>query len=104
MSVIKPIISKVESDGINDEVIILLKKARSHFIEDTPDPLVTRLLRMTYEHLEKHSDFKINYLEEAENSTEQLTYLLSLMTDAKHNLNREELQEIKALFFEIGQK
>lgn len=104
MSVIQAIIDKVNETGINDEVIILMKKARPHFINEAPDPLVTRLLRMTYEHIEKNNDYKINFLEESEDSKEQLVYLLSLLTDAKHHLNREELQEIKELFFEVGQK
>jgi len=103
-NVIQPIIDKVTESGISDEVIILMKKARPYYIDQTPDPLVARLLRMTYEHIEKNNDYKINFLEESEDSKEQLNYLLSLLTDAKHHLNREELQEIKELFFEVGQK
>lgn len=94
--------------GIESESLIKdLKKLRPYAIEEE-DPTLTRVIRMTYEHLESNGTFDIPMLPEedpenegefiaqeleegADENVESLNYLLSIMLDRENKFNREEL-------------
>lgn len=83
-----------------------LKELRPYAIEDK-NPLLAKVIRLTYEHIEEYQTFDIPIPEDepiegfeeeelptAEASPEEsLDYLLSLMTDSDNKLNEQELRE-----------
>jgi len=104
----------------------LLKDLRPYFKDVIKDPLVTKLLRMSYQHMEKTGGYSIKILsateeefdeegnkiepevveEETEPATEveEFVYMMELMKRADHPLNREELTQVRDLFRAAGQK
>ncbi len=116
----KDILKEIEENGAGSEKLIqLLMELREHFIE-SEDPTVTKVLRLTAEHLEENGNFELNILsdvqvnEEAEatdegleesatgeelleefSAEENLKYLMTLVMDAQNKYNREELFEIR---------
>ncbi len=98
-----------------DKLIDGLKKLRPYAIEDE-NPTLTKVIRLTYEHIEAHGTFNIPIPEEepveemvgedgeevekpvpasiegnAEAQLESLNYLLSIMTDARNKTNAADL-------------
>jgi hypothetical protein len=69
------------------------------------DPLVTKVLRLTYEYLQENESFDIQaqYDEDEEGNeypieiedNENLLYLLNLLKNADHKLNREEIKDYR---------
>lgn len=109
MEVLDNIIKKVESDGISKELAPMLMELRPHYMEKDIDPLVTRLLRMTANHIEATGTYHIRQLEVDEEEPNpdpqaELAYFLQLCQNPKHPANREELTEIKLQYFERGEK
>jgi hypothetical protein len=59
--------------------------------------LVTRALRLAWQHLESNETFALNYLlEEDENATsdDNLLYMLNLCLKSENTYNRDELREM----------
>lgn len=103
------IIKKLESEGITKELSPMLMELRPHYMETEVDPLVTRLLRMTANHIEATGTYHIRQLEVEEEEQNpdpkaELAYFLQLCQKPNHPANREELTEIKLQFFERGEK
>jgi len=87
-----------------------LKKLRQ-FAIDEEDPTLTKVIRLTYEHLEENDTFNIAIPAELavdeeseeelepvatppqndEERVESLNYLFSIMSDARNKMNREDL-------------
>ena len=107
------LINKVQVDllkkGFNAETLIAdLKKLREYSLEEG-NPVLTKALRLTYEHLEENGAFLIPIpddepVEEGEevisdrkagneNNLESLEYLLSLFGDLKNKNNILDLKE-----------
>jgi hypothetical protein len=69
------------------------------------DPLVTKVLRLTYEYLQENDAFDIQaqYDEDEDGNeypleiedNENLLYLLNLLINADHKLNREEIKDYR---------
>ena len=69
------------------------------------DPLVTKVLRLTYEYLAEHENFEVEaqYDEDEEGNEypieieakENLLYLLNLLKNAEHKINREEIKDYR---------
>ena len=69
------------------------------------DPLVTKVLRLTYEYLteKKSFDIEAQYEEDEEGNEypleiedkENLLYLLNLLKNAEHKINREEIKDYR---------
>jgi len=84
----------------------MLLELRQFFIE-SEDPTVTKVLRLTAEHLAENGSFALNIRtdvresEEGEAAIEEyspeenLSYLIGLCMDATNKYNREELYEIR---------
>ncbi len=106
------LINKIQVDlfknGFDAEKIVAdLKKLREYSLEENI-PVLTKALRLTYEHIEANGAFLIpipddepldgeevdNTLENAgENNLESLEYLISLFSDLSHKNNIADLRE-----------
>ncbi|HYD91896.1 MAG TPA: hypothetical protein VEA37_10470 [Flavobacterium sp.] len=112
------LINKIQVDllkkGFDAETLIAdLKKLREYSLEEG-NPVLTKALRLTYEHLEENGAFLIPIpddepVEEGvevisdsnlsnENNLESLEYLLSLFTDLKNKNNILDLKEYNKAF------
>ena len=58
------------------------------------DPLITRSIRLVYEHLESNSGWEFQTLEDSEEVEENLSYLVSLYAKSENKYNRDEIREI----------
>lgn len=95
--ILEKIQKTVEKDGINaDKLIPELQKAREYALKEE-DPLVTRALRLAWQHLESNGGFEVAFLEEAETQEENFTYMISLMEKCENTYNRDELREMTNL-------
>ena len=99
------IIAKVEKKGLKaPKLIEELKELREYALKEQ-DPLVTKVLRLTYEYLADNESFDVQaqYDEDEEGneypieieSTENLLYLLNLLKNADHKINREEIKDYR---------
>lgn len=78
-----------------EALISLLKELRPRAIE-IENPLVTKILRMTYEHLAEYGDFLIAYVEPDEvGGVSNFEYMIQLLEDPDNKYNREELQSYR---------
>ncbi|MDZ4667912.1 MAG: hypothetical protein SGJ00_08505 [bacterium] len=84
------------SDYNKNKVIELLKALRENFKANLNEPGYVRMIRLAYEDLEANGDYTFLFLEE-DGGKENLEYLVDLLGDYSHKLNREELQEIRNL-------
>jgi len=129
MEKLDAIIEEANKNGFTPQLIEMLKEIRPHYKDLVKDPLITRLLRMSYEHIEKTKSFDIQILsaleedeeemeeleehgkeKEAEveeeiesNPVEEFVYMVELIKKPKHPINRDELRHIKKLFKAAGQ-
>jgi hypothetical protein len=99
------IIKKVEEHGLEaPNLIDDLKELRQQALLEQ-DPLVVKVLRLTYEYLAENScfDLKAQYEEDEEGNeypveiedNENLLYLLNLLKNAEHKINREEIKDYR---------
>ena len=99
------IIEKVEKKGILAEGLINdLKELRELALKEQ-DPLVVKVLRLTYEFLAEREAFNVQgqFEEDEEGSEypleiedkENLLYLLDLLKKADHKINREEIKDYR---------
>jgi hypothetical protein len=99
------IIKKVEEHGLEaPNLIDDLKELRRQALLEQ-DPLVVKVLRLTYEYLAENScfDLKAQYEEDEEGNeypveiedNENLLYLLNLLKNAEHKINREEIKDYR---------
>lgn len=99
------VISKVEKKGLEASKLIDDIKELREFALKEQDPLVTKVLRLTYEYLGENQAFDIQaqYEEDEEGNEypleiddkENLLYLLNLLKNADHKINREEIKDYR---------
>lgn len=99
------IIAKVEKDGFSAEGLIEDLKGLREYALKEQDPLVVKVLRLTYEFLEDREAFDVKgqYEEDEEGNeypleiedNENLLYLLNLLKKADHKINREEIKDYR---------
>src|SRR5690606_11477777 len=118
VALIEKLKSIVDKKGIiKDDVVKLLTELRPHFIEQN-EPLVTRVIRLTAEYIDDRGTFDINLLAEEDEDgeideeidmesddsfndvKENFLYLLDLFAHPENNVNKEELQRIKAIYID----
>lgn len=103
---LESIIKNVEKDGVNAKNIIEdLKELREYALKEQ-DPLVTKVLRLSYECIGEKNAFGIQaqYEEDEEENeypieiedNDNLLYLLSLLKNADHKINREEIKDYRS--------
>jgi hypothetical protein len=105
----KEIIAEITKNGSGSAGLVdMLLELRQFFIE-SEDPTVTKVLRLTAEHLAENGSFALNIrtdVKESEDGVEEaaleeytpeenLSYLIGLCMDATNKYNREELFEIR---------
>jgi hypothetical protein len=112
------LINKIQLDlfkkGFNAETLITdLKKLREYSLEEQ-NPVLTKAIRLTYEHLEANGAFLIPIPDDEpvdeetelvtgsessnENNMESLEYLISLFSDLSHKNNILDLREYNKAF------
>lgn len=112
------LINKIQLDlfkkGFNAETLITdLKKLREYSLEEQ-NPVLTKAIRLTYEHLEANGAFLIAIPDDepvdeetelvkgeeatSENNMESLEYLISLFSDLSHKNNLLDLREYNKAF------
>ena len=100
------IIAKVEKDGVLASGLIDDLKALRTLALKEEDPLVVKVLRLTYEFLEDRNAFSVQgqFDEDEEGNEypieiedqENLVYLLNLLLKAEHKINREEVKDYRS--------
>lgn len=99
------IITKVEKDGVKASKLVEdLKELREYALKEQ-DPLVTKVLRLSYEYLTENKSFDVQaqYEEDEEENeypieiedNDNLLYLLNLLKNAEHKINREEIKDYR---------
>ena len=106
IKLIDKILANLDKTGINtDKLIDDIKQLRTYALE-AEIPLVVKVLRLTYEHIEENSSFLIPILVdedadaevEVENEpVESLKYLLSLIKNLNNKINISDLKEYREL-------
>jgi len=91
---IEKIIKDIEKNSVNVETIVPLLKELREMAKLEQDPLITRSLRLVYEHLEAKGGWEFQTLEDSEEVEENLTYLMSLYSKSDNKYNRDEIREI----------
>jgi hypothetical protein len=99
------IIEKVEKEGILAEGLTNELRELREFALKEQDPLVTKVIRLTYEYLEENEAYDVQgQFEEDEEGNEypieiedqeNLLYLLNLLKNADHKINREEIKDYR---------
>lgn len=93
-TILEKIQKHVEKNGIQpDKLIPLLQQAREFALKEE-DPLLTRALRLCWQHLEANEAFDLTYLEDGESTEENFTYLISLAIKSENTYNRDEIREM----------
>jgi hypothetical protein len=93
-TILEKILKQVEKNGIQpDKLIPLLQQVREFALKEE-DPLLTRALRLCWQHLEANEGFDLTYLEDGETTEENFTYLISLAIKSENTYNRDEIREM----------
>ena len=91
---LEKLIGIVDSEGIQTGKLIKPLQEIREIAKQEKDPLVTRALRLAWQHLEANESFNIPLAEEIETETENLSYFLSLCIKNENDFNREDLREM----------
>lgn len=101
-AILETTISDIEKNGLDAEkVATILRDIRPMALTEK-DPLLTRAIRLTYEHLEENKDFELECLEESENASENLVYFLQLWIQSENKYNRDEIREFADALTEMA--
>jgi hypothetical protein len=102
---LESIIKKVEKKGIEAPKLTDDLKALRELAIVEQDPLVVKVLRLTYEFISENECFDVQaqYEEDEEGNEypieiddkENLLYLLKLLKNADHKINREEIKDYR---------
>lgn len=110
IKVIDKILKDLDKTGINTDVLIDdIKELRTYALEEQI-PLVVKVLRLTYEHIEENDAFLIPMLDDEpieedgsveastdESPVESLKYLISLIRNLNNKANIADLKEYRDL-------
>ncbi|MBL7812977.1 MAG: hypothetical protein JNL57_12210 [Bacteroidetes bacterium] len=94
---LEKLIEEVEKNGIDASSLIPKIQKIREYAQKEQDPLLTRALRLAWQHLETYNAFEISFLEEAETQEENLAYMLQLCLRSDNTYNRDELREMTNL-------
>lgn len=105
------LLNKIQRDLMRNGLIINtlvgdLKELRGIIVDEEANPLLAKVLRLTFEHIEEYDGFNIAIPDDepmedgdelpentAETGQESLDYLLSLIADPENKVNKIELRE-----------
>lgn len=88
------IISEIDANSVNAEKLIPMFKELREMAKEEQDPLLTRSIRLVYEHLEANNGWEYQTLEDSDEIEENLIYLVSLYAKSDNKYNRDELRDI----------
>ncbi|MBC7426545.1 MAG: hypothetical protein H7321_08420 [Bacteroidia bacterium] len=91
---IAKISKEIETNSVNATVLVPLLKELRDMAKSEEDPLITRSIRLAYEHLEANNGWEFQTLEDSDEVEENLLYLVSLYTKSDNKYNRDEIREI----------
>jgi hypothetical protein len=92
----------IEKNGISPEKnIVVIQQIREFALKEN-DPLITRALRLLWQHLESNSAFQLTFLEESDSPEENMLYMLNLCKKSENTYNRDELREMTNLLQELA--
>lgn len=104
IKLVDKLLNNLDKTGINTETLIDdIKELRTYALEEQI-PLVVKVLRLTYEHIEQTNSFLIpipqdeaeDVEEEVENEpVESLKYLLSLIKNLNNKVNISDLKDYR---------
>ena len=114
IKLIDKILVNLDKNGINTETLIDdIKELRTYALEEQI-PLVVKVLRLAYEHIEEHNSFLIPILddepvdeeisiEEKEEISpiESLKYLIALIKNLNNKVNISDLKEYRDLLMKF---
>ena len=83
-----------KSGLVLDTTITELKELREMVKDLDKYPLIVKALRLTYEYMEVHETFDIQFLEDNDEPVENLVYLLQLIEHPDNKYNRDEIREL----------
>ncbi len=99
------IIENVEKNGLSAPKLVEDLKELREFALKEQDPLVTKVLRLSYEYIIENGTFDVQaqYEEDEEENeypieiedVDNLLYLLNLLKNADHKINREEIKDYR---------
>ncbi|GAA4238857.1 hypothetical protein GCM10022291_30930 [Postechiella marina] len=109
IKLIDKILENLDATGINTDALIDdIKELRTYALEQQV-PLVVKVLRLTYEHIEANQSFLIPILEDENDEelaeaqevestpVESLKYLIALTRNLNNKMNISDLREYKEL-------
>lgn len=88
------ILADIEKSSVNVETLVPMFKELRELAKAEQDPLITRSIRLVYEHLEANGGWEFQTLEDSEEVEENLAYLVSLYAKSENKYNRDEIREI----------
>jgi hypothetical protein len=91
---IEKIIKDIEKNSVNVEALVPMLKELRDMAKTEEDPLITRSIRLVYEHLEAKGGWEFQTLEDSEEVEENLSYLMTLYAKSDNKYNRDEIREI----------
>lgn len=91
---IEEIIKNIESNSVDVDFLTPKLKELREMAKLEEDPLITRSIRLVYEHLEANEGWEFQTLEDSEEVEENLIYLVSLWLKSDNKYNRDEIREI----------
>ncbi len=91
---IDKILKEIEKNSVNADTLIPMFKELRDMARAEQDPLITRSVRLVYEHLEANGGWEFQTLEDSEEVEENLSYLVSLYAKSENKYNRDEIREI----------
>jgi hypothetical protein len=112
IKLVDKILENLDNTGINTDTLISDIKELRAFALDEQVPLVVKVLRLTYEHIEENNSFLIPMLEEEDEAgdetndvevqvenvpVESLKYLILLIRNLNNKINISDLKEYKDL-------
>ena len=105
IKLIDKILNDLDKTGVNTGVLVEdIKTLRTYALEEQ-NPLVVKVLRLTYEHIEENKSFFISIPhdedeildDEGDTPTESLKYLLLLLKNLDNKINVSDLKEYRDL-------
>ncbi len=95
------ILKDIRKNGIDTEVLVPEFQKLREFALEAQDPLVTRTLRLIWQHLENNSGFEYSIPANEEEETEgiddpaeALIYIVELIKHSDNKYNRDEIRQI----------
>ncbi len=99
------VIEKVQKKGLGATKLIDDLKELREFALKEQDPLVTKVLRLSYEFIGERTSFAVQAQHEEDEEgneypieiedNENLLYFLNLLKNAEHKINREEIKDYR---------